>query len=444
MKKHVLLFTLILFMGITQLGWGQLFFEENFDYNSGDFSAVGVANWTASGTTEATIIDGNLSYSNYSSSSIGRQLNISSLGGTDYVRVVTGSPASGIVYCSFLLSIIDQTGLNGNTANGDYFFHYVSGNANVSLIFIRKGSSVTTFQLGLKKVTGSSVSYLGSDLNLSETYLIVLGYKFNTSTSTDDEIKLWINPDLSGPEPASDLTFSDVNSDVADIDKIGIRQATNTPNAYIDGVRVASSWSQAPLPVELTSFSASVQNKTVNLVWQTATEVNNYGFEVERGNRQEGIGNRQQAIGSSDWEKVGFVNGAGNSNSTKEYSFTDKSAVSGKYVYRLKQIDNDGQYTFSKEVEVDLGTPTAFALEQNYPNPFNPTTTMQYSVSSKQFVTIKVFDMLGREVAVLVNGEKEPGTYTTEFSLTGLASGTYIYRMQAGDFVQTKKMILLK
>ena len=193
------------------------------------------------------------------------------------------------------------------------------------------------------------------------------------------------------------------------------------------------------LPVELTSFSALVQNKTVILNWQTATEVNNYGFEVER---VKGFGDKVSMV--SVWSKVGFVNGAGNSNSPKEYSFTDKSAASGRYLYRLKQLDNDGQYTYSKEVEVDLGTPTAFALEQNYPNPFNPTTSMQYSVSNKQFVTIKVFDMLGREVAILVNGEKEPGTYTAEFATTGLASGTYIYRMQAGEFVQTKKMVILK
>ena len=185
--------------------------------------------------------------------------------------------------------------------------------------------------------------------------------------------------------------------------------------------------------------TANVIDGKVLLNWQTATEVNNYGFEVER---VKGFGDKVSMV--SVWSKVGFVNGAGNSNSPKEYSFTDKSAASGRYLYRLKQLDNDGQYTYSKEVEVDLGTPTAFALEQNYPNPFNPTTSMQYSVSNKQFVTIKVFDMLGREVALLVNGEKEPVTYTTEFATTGLASGTYIYRMQAGEFVQTKKMVILK
>jgi hypothetical protein len=195
----------------------------------------------------------------------------------------------------------------------------------------------------------------------------------------------------------------------------------------------------APLPVELTSFSASAQNKTVNLTWKTATEVNNFGFEVER---VKDFGDKVSMV--SVWQKVGFVYGAGNSNSPKEYSFTDKSAVSGKYLYRLKQLDNDGQYTYSKEVQVDLGTPTAFALEQNYPNPFNPSTSIQYSVVGSQYVSLKVFNVLGKEVAVLVNEKQEPGTYTVEFSTANLASGTYIYRMQAGEFVQTKKMVILK
>ena len=203
---------------------------------------------------------------------------------------------------------------------------------------------------------------------------------------------------------------------------------------YSSGVPTAGN---QPLPVELTSFTASTQNKIVHLNWQTATEVNNYGFEVEKSIRNYELGIR-------NWSKVGFVNGAGNSNSPKEYSFTDKSATSGKYLYRLKQIDNDGKYTYSKEVEVDLGNPTTFALEQNYPNPFNPATSIQYSVAGTQHVTLKVFNVIGKEVAVLVNEKKEPGTYTAEFTSANLSSGTYFYRLQSGGFVQTKKMVILK
>ncbi|MDP1994470.1 MAG: T9SS type A sorting domain-containing protein, partial [Ignavibacteria bacterium] len=177
------------------------------------------------------------------------------------------------------------------------------------------------------------------------------------------------------------------------------------------------------------------KNKSVNLVWHTATEVNNFGFEIEK---------RQSSMVNSQWSKVGFVNGNGNSNSPNEYSYTDKTATTGKYAYRLKQIDNDGQYKYSKEVEVDLGKPTTFALNQNYPNPFNPSTSIQYSVVGSQYVSLKVFNVLGKEVALLVNEKQEPGTYTVDFTSANLSGGAYFYRLQAGEFMQTKKMILLK
>ena len=213
------------------------------------------------------------------------------------------------------------------------------------------------------------------------------------------------------------------------------------------------------LPVELTSFSAVVQNNNVLLEWRTATELNNRGFDLER----KTIPNPSQEEGKSPnspfegkewgWTKVGFVTGTGSSTSPHTYSFSDNNITPGKYRYRLRQIDIDGGSFYSHEVEVDLGAPTAFALEQNYPNPFNPTTILQYTVSSlpvgtvgKQFVTLKVFDMLGREVAVLVNGEKEPGVYRYELGIRNyeLTSGVYFYQLKAGEFVQTKKMTILK
>ncbi|MFA6978757.1 MAG: T9SS type A sorting domain-containing protein [Ignavibacteriaceae bacterium] len=191
------------------------------------------------------------------------------------------------------------------------------------------------------------------------------------------------------------------------------------------------------LPVELTSFVANANGNSVLLNWNTATELNNYGFEIERT-----VGGGQSAV--VYWEKIGFVNGSGNSNSSKDYSFSDDNIAAGKYQYRLKQIDNDGSYEYSPEVEVEIGTPTKFSLSQNYPNPFNPSTTINYQLPISGNVTLKVFDVLGKEVTSLVNEKKEAGNYTVEFSTTNLASGTYFYRLQAGDFVQIKKMVILK
>ncbi len=191
------------------------------------------------------------------------------------------------------------------------------------------------------------------------------------------------------------------------------------------------------LPVELTSFVANVNGSEVLLKWNTATELNNYGFEIERR-----VDNKQLKVG--EWKKIGFVNGNGNSNSSKDYSFIDNNIAVGKCIYRLKQIDNNGSYKYSAEVEIETETPTQFSLTQNYPNPFNPSTTINYQLPISGNVNLKVFDVLGKEVASLVNEKKEAGSYTVEFSAKNLASGTYFYRLQAGDFVQIKKMVILK
>ncbi len=190
------------------------------------------------------------------------------------------------------------------------------------------------------------------------------------------------------------------------------------------------------VPVELSSFSATVNSNTVNLKWETKTEINNYGFEIER--------SQKSNIKSETWEKIGFVNGHGNSNSPKQYSFTDKSVTSGKFIYRLKQIDTDGQYEFSKEVEVDLGLPKTFTLGQNYPNPFNPTTKINYTLPVDGNVQLQIFTAGGELVKSLVNERQNAGAYTVEFNAENLASGIYFYKLLANDFIQIRKMLLMK
>ncbi len=206
-----------------------------------------------------------------------------------------------------------------------------------------------------------------------------------------------------------------------------------------------------PMPVELSSFTASCVNNNVELKWQTATELNNYGFDVERSPSPTPF-QREEASNSQGlgWEKVGFVNGHGNSNSIKHYSYTDKSLTSpGKYLYRLKQLDNDGAYKYSQEVEINYISATNFNLGQNYPNPFNPSTTIKYSIPSAgtslmEFVQLKIYDILGKEVATLVNENKEAGNYEVRFNASNLSSGVYFYKLQSGNFIQIKKMTVVK
>ena len=187
------------------------------------------------------------------------------------------------------------------------------------------------------------------------------------------------------------------------------------------------------LPVEMTSFTATVQKTSALLAWSTATEVNNYGFEIER-----------RAIPNNVWAKAGFVAGSGTSNAPHNYSFTDAALASGSYAYRLKQIDNSGAFKYSQEAQIAIVTPEVFALNQNYPNPFNPTTVISYQLPISGYVSLKVCDMLGREVMTLVNEVKSAGHYSINFNASAFSSGIYFYRITAGTFTQTKQMMFIK
>lgn len=196
---------------------------------------------------------------------------------------------------------------------------------------------------------------------------------------------------------------------------------------------VVTTTTNPPLPVEITSFTASAAEGKALLNWETATEVNNYGFEIQR-----------TLTGDSSWVKVGFVKGAGYSNSTREYSFTDKPEGGRKFKYRLKQIDVDGKFEYSSVVEVELNIGTDLAVAQNYPNPFNPTTRINFTIPADNRVEVKVFNPLGEEVATLLNERKQAGTYTVEFNAGNLPSGVYFYKIVSGNYTEVKKMILLK
>ncbi|MCB0749790.1 MAG: T9SS type A sorting domain-containing protein, partial [Ignavibacteriae bacterium] len=187
------------------------------------------------------------------------------------------------------------------------------------------------------------------------------------------------------------------------------------------------------------------------LNWETATEVNNYGFEVERRLATvESATKAENAVASTEetWEKVAFIEGHGNSNSPKLYSFTDKNLNGGsKFVYRLKQIDIDGTFEYSDAVEIEV-LPTKYELFQNYPNPFNPSTKIKFSMPEDAKININVYNVLGEKVASVISEELKAGFHQVDFNSnsTGyqLASGVYIYTIESKNFSQVKKMILMK
>ena len=204
----------------------------------------------------------------------------------------------------------------------------------------------------------------------------------------------------------------------------------------------ATAYAFPPVPVELMSFSGKASGYDIQLNWITATETNNRGFMIERKGLEEK---------SDQWNNISFIKGNGTTAQSKSYSYIDKNLPAGNYQYRLKQIDFDGSSDYSRVVEVSIDSPGEFSLAQNYPNPFNPETNLSYVIGHSSFVSIRVYDVLGNEVALLVNEVKQAGKYALKFDGSNLASGIYIYRIKAvptdavsGDFTASKKLILLK
>jgi hypothetical protein len=194
---------------------------------------------------------------------------------------------------------------------------------------------------------------------------------------------------------------------------------------------------EQPLPVELASFVSVINGNSVTLNWTTSTETNNSGFDVER-----------QVVGGS-WSKIGNIAGHGTATTPQNYSYTDRAVATGKYNYRLKQVDFNGNFTYyDLGNEVNIGIPEKFALSQNYPNPFNPSTKINYDLPFDGKVSMKLFDMSGREVAGLVNEVKTAGYHTVDFNASNLSSGVYFYRINVEangkNFTDTKKMMLVK
>jgi len=198
-----------------------------------------------------------------------------------------------------------------------------------------------------------------------------------------------------------------------------------------------SLYDYSTVPVELISFTANVVESSVVLAWQTATETNNSGFDIER------------SEDNANFVRIGFVPGAGTTTETRSYSYSDNEVSGGTYYYRLKQIDYDGSYTYSDVIEIDLGLPTQFTLEQNYPNPFNPSTTIRFAIPVDAKVIISVYNLIGENVTEIINKDYSAGVHKVVFDASDLTSGIYLYRIDAvgidgSNYSNIMKMTLLK
>ena len=431
MKKLLVLFALVCFsnQGMTQI------FSEDFPYGIG-VPITTTGNWfaaSAGGTNPIATTPG-LTYPSYIGNGIGDAVRFTTTGEDDSSSIVS-RPNSGTVYASFMVW------MSSAQATGDYFFALAtSGNAFDARVYAR--SSGAGYQFGITKANEAAINYTPGVYNFFETYLVVVKYQFNAGAN-DDEVSLFIYDTLSPPpmvEPAPTIgPFTAISVDAINLSRVLLRQgsAVNAPAGVIDGIYLDNTWNNNLLPVELSSFVSVISGNNVTLNWSTSTETNNSVFEIER-----------SAVNGL-WSKIGSVNGNGTSTTPHSYSFTDRTVASGKYNYRLKQVDFNGNFEYHNlGNEVIIGVPEKFNLSQNYPNPFNPTTRINYDLPTDGNVSIRLFDMSGKEVASLVNEVKTAGYHTVDFNAASLSSGVYFYSLSVdangNNFTATKRMMLVK
>jgi len=331
--------------------------------------------------------------------------------------------------------------LNGPFNIGTEYFFFENGRIYGSVIF---NSGVQPSSLSMQYYPG--VNPPGAHNTFSNSYFKITAS--GTNSGLDYDIKLAFDErELNNiTEPfTSSLGLAKRSEDSTEWNPLpgGIYDNVNYIGALARNLTSFSYFAFTdntnPLPVELAEFSSSVNKNDVTLKWITVSEINSSKFEIER-----------KLTSSQQWITIGNVKAAGNSTQMKDYKFEDRRLTAGKYKYRLKQIDLNGNFEyFDLRSEVEVGIPKDYKLSQNYPNPFNPTTKIDYDLPFDSKVDIRIYDMTGREMSVLVNTQQTAGYYTVQFNGSSFASGTYFYRVSAKstagkDFSKTLKMVLVK
>lgn len=427
MKKNLLL--LIVFILSTQI-YGQTTME-NFSYGAitgtaadtltnpifGGNSALGNAKWrTHSGSGGQIVYSGtSLSFPGYTSSGIGGSVGFTFATGSRQDANRSVAPiSSGNAYVSFLLKMTGTVG-----ATGDYFFHIMDTSfitAFRARLFVKNGSLANTYNLGISKGT-TTVVYSPTDYKIDSTVLVVLKYSFN-ATVNDTVYAYAFTGSTPTVEPSvAQMIASDISQgDLLVLNSVAIRQGTaNTATGIIDGIRVSTSWANGVLPVKFGDFSANVSDNLTNLSWTSISELNNSGFEIER------------SIDGENFEKIGFVKGAGTSNVKRNYKFEFNSDASA--FYRLKQVDFDGNFEYSSVIATTKQLNDAVLT----PNPFN--NIIQLS-SGTTIQKVEIVDLMGKVVLTETINNNSATLNANE-----LLNGVYFIKVYQGETSSTRRII---
>ncbi len=327
------------------------------------------------------------------------------------------------------------------------FTRTTAGVNNVAYVFSRPNGPYFTPTLPTY-VAQSAYNEGGLDVHCVEGQQSVWRFAYLASGAVDTVVYKWsldLSMGVDGHIPVntvapSNQIFPSVSGHLIDLVEMGNNDGSGfayagTGNNGLYYNRI----SDITIPVELTAFTANSVGQSVHLYWQTASETNNSGFEVQRND-------------GSDFTSIGFIDGKGTTSQLQEYSFVDDGLVPGLYTYRLKQIDYNGTSAYSNIVEVSVGLPNEYALNQNYPNPFNPSTRISYNIPVTSSVKLELYTVTGSKIATLVNGQQDAGYFTVDLNadLLDLSTGVYFYRFSAADnntgkqFIETKKILYMK
>lgn len=407
--------------------------EENFDYPEGDLLTD--HGWIANSggdTNNITVTSPGLSFYNYSLSGFGLSAGLKRTGQDVYKNFP--SRTSGSVYVSMMVNV-DSV---GSTLNGDMFAAMLPSNSLTNYnarLWARAWDGGVAFGVSKTTFDQGSIFFTNTGYPKNTTLFVVVKYTFNIVGTSDDRVDLFVFANnIPAFEPASDVYVFGTDDDVTDLSRIALIQnlSSSSPVLKVDGINVSTGWNSV-LPVDLNSFTYSQYNNNITLNWSTSDEINNSRFEIERSKKDAG------------WINIGFVNGAGNSSSVNNYTFTDSDLIPGKYNYRLKQIDFNGSYVYFNLIEdIYIGVPEKYFLSQNYPNPFNPDTKIKFKIPVSEDVKLMIYDMSGKEIIKLTDRRLEAGNYSIKFDGAGLPSGVYFYKLQTEKFTDVKKMMLIK
>ncbi|MBN8707271.1 MAG: T9SS type A sorting domain-containing protein [Bacteroidetes bacterium] len=419
---------------------------ENFEFTEGINLTAGGNNWavhSGSGTNPIKVVSPGLSYQSSPNNAVGNAIQITGTG--EDVNKTFAPVSSGSIYAGFMLNVSTVSGL-------DYFFHLAPSTVSTTFgarVYIKAQGD--GFTLGISKSTASA-GWSAIDYPFNTTHYLVVKYTFNSSTSTDDVAELFINPDLGTGEPLPTVWTSTSEADFSgtSFGAVCIRQGGSSPTLILDAISISTVWEESTLPVELSSFTVSASGKNALLKWETTTETNNAGFEILKSedvtlsaNEVSVSKGRSQKSG---WKTIGFVNGKGTTTEKQTYSFSDPSPVTGNLspvFYQLKQVDTDGKTSLSQILSF-IATPVSFEVAGNYPNPFNPSTVIKFNLPEVSTVVVKVHNIIGQEIATLVNGKMDAGVKEVRFDAKGLSSGIYFYSVSANGKTFTKSMTLMK